>query len=128
MYYRGNNDAWDGYGGGTLYTRSSTVPEAVRRPGVEPTRGRVISRPGQLAEFDLRCDVVLQIVPEVKASLEAAGLDWSKWAITDNTCGPEPKVIPACLLGDPYGWFLFGRLPGSDEPRHRAVDWTFPGA
>ena len=60
VYYRGNNDAWDGYGGGTLYTRAATVPEA--------------------------------IVPEVKAELEAAGLDWNKWIITDNTCGPEPKV------------------------------------
>ncbi|XP_021772752.1 violaxanthin de-epoxidase, chloroplastic [Chenopodium quinoa] len=27
VYYRGRNDAWDGYGGAFLYTRSATVPE-----------------------------------------------------------------------------------------------------
>lgn len=29
MYYRGRNDAWDGYGGAVLYTRSKTVPETI---------------------------------------------------------------------------------------------------
>lgn len=30
VYYRGSNDAWDGYGGGFLYTRSPTCPEAIK--------------------------------------------------------------------------------------------------
>lgn len=29
VYYRGSNDAWDGYGGAFLYTRSKTVPETI---------------------------------------------------------------------------------------------------
>lgn len=29
VYYRGRNDAWDGYGGAFLYTRSKTVPENI---------------------------------------------------------------------------------------------------
>lgn len=29
VYYRGRNDAWDGYGGAFLYTRSKTVPETI---------------------------------------------------------------------------------------------------
>lgn len=29
VYYRGRNDAWDGYGGSVLYTRSSTLPESI---------------------------------------------------------------------------------------------------
>ncbi|CAN6242056.1 unnamed protein product [Urochloa humidicola] len=29
VYYRGRNDAWDGYGGSVLYTRSKTVPETI---------------------------------------------------------------------------------------------------
>jgi len=29
VYYRGRNDAWDGYGGAVLYTRSRTVPESI---------------------------------------------------------------------------------------------------
>ena len=26
IYYRGNNDAWKGYGGATVYTRASALP------------------------------------------------------------------------------------------------------
>ncbi|KAL5702792.1 violaxanthin de-epoxidase [Ranunculus cassubicifolius] len=29
VYYRGRNDAWDGYGGSVLYTRSKTVPDSI---------------------------------------------------------------------------------------------------
>ena len=30
VYYRGSNDAWDGYGGAFVYTKSSTFPEELR--------------------------------------------------------------------------------------------------
>jgi len=30
VYYRGSNDAWDGYGGAVLYTKSPTVPAQIR--------------------------------------------------------------------------------------------------
>ncbi|KAL3678908.1 hypothetical protein R1sor_021864 [Riccia sorocarpa] len=29
VYYRGSNDAWDGYGGAVVYTRSRTVPKSI---------------------------------------------------------------------------------------------------
>ncbi|KAL5566776.1 hypothetical protein UlMin_029940 [Ulmus minor] len=29
VYYRGRNDAWDGYGGAVIYTRSSVLPESI---------------------------------------------------------------------------------------------------
>ncbi|KAK9140906.1 hypothetical protein Scep_010587 [Stephania cephalantha] len=29
VYYRGKNDAWDGYGGAVIYTRSKTVPDSI---------------------------------------------------------------------------------------------------
>ncbi|XP_062184186.1 violaxanthin de-epoxidase, chloroplastic isoform X2 [Phragmites australis] len=29
VYYRGRNDAWDGYGGAVVYTRSKVVPETI---------------------------------------------------------------------------------------------------
>lgn len=29
VYYKGRNDAWDGYGGAVVYTRSSTLPESI---------------------------------------------------------------------------------------------------
>jgi len=30
VYYRGNNDAWDGYGGAVVYTRSPKLPESLK--------------------------------------------------------------------------------------------------
>jgi violaxanthin de-epoxidase len=30
VYYRGSNDAWDGYGGAVVYTRDSKLPESLR--------------------------------------------------------------------------------------------------
>lgn len=29
VYYRGRNDAWDGYGGAVVYTRSPVLPESI---------------------------------------------------------------------------------------------------
>ena len=29
VYYRGRNDAWDGYGGSVIYTRSSKLPQTI---------------------------------------------------------------------------------------------------
>lgn len=29
VYYKGRNDAWDGYGGSVLYTRSAVLPESI---------------------------------------------------------------------------------------------------
>ena len=29
VYYRGSNDAWDGYGGAVVYTRSKTLPSSI---------------------------------------------------------------------------------------------------
>lgn len=58
VYYRGQNDAWKGYGGATVYTRSRSLPP--------------------------------ELIPELKEKAEAAGLDWSKFTITDNSCPAKP--------------------------------------
>lgn len=58
IYYRGNNDAWQGYGGATVYTRENSLPE--------------------------------DYVPELQAAAEKAGLDWSQFKLTDNTCPAHP--------------------------------------
>jgi len=58
VYYRGANDAWKGYGGATVYTRSSSLPQ--------------------------------ELIPELTAAAERAGLDWSKFQLTDNSCLPKP--------------------------------------
>lgn len=58
VYYRGQNDAWKGYGGATVYTRARTLNP--------------------------------DLIPQLKVQAEAAGLDWSKFQLTDNTCPPKP--------------------------------------
>ena len=60
VYYRGRNDAWDGYGGAVLYTRAPTVSDAY--------------------------------VPELTEAAAKAGLRWSDFVETDNTCGPAPPL------------------------------------
>lgn len=65
IYYRGENDAWKGYGGATLYTRSPNIPE--------------------------------EIIPEVKEAAERAGLDWGKFKVTDNSCGPHPPAAESLV-------------------------------
>ena len=43
VYYRGSNDAWDGYGGAFLYTRSPTVPKEIvprLEAAMERTQGK----------------------------------------------------------------------------------------
>eukprot|EP00884_Botryococcus_braunii_P012424 jgi/Botrbrau1/21182/Bobra.0061s0073.1 len=62
VYYRGNNDAWTGYGGAVIYTRAASLPQ--------------------------------EIVPEVSAAVERAGMKWSDFVVTDNTCGPHPPPVP----------------------------------
>ncbi|KAH9315365.1 hypothetical protein KI387_023992, partial [Taxus chinensis] len=40
VYYRGKNDAWDGYGGSVIYTRSPDLPSSIV-PELEKAAGRV---------------------------------------------------------------------------------------
>lgn len=43
VYYKGSNDAWDGYGGSFLYTRSPTVPPSLvprLEAAMERTQGK----------------------------------------------------------------------------------------
>jgi violaxanthin de-epoxidase len=70
VYYRGQNDAWKGYGGATVYTRSRALDPA--------------------------------LVPELTKAAEAAGLDFSKFQLTDNSCPakPPPRGLVAELEED----------------------------
>ena len=36
-------------------------------------------------------------MPELRAAAEAAGLDWSKFSVTDNTCPPHPPPPPSLV-------------------------------
>jgi violaxanthin de-epoxidase len=56
VYYRGSNDAWDGYGGAFLYTRSPSV-----RPELFPRLEKAVAGMGLKYQ-------------------------WSDFTLTDNTC------------------------------------------
>lgn len=61
VYYRGSNDAWDGYGGGVLYTRSPTI-----RPDLIPRLEAAVDR----AKLPYK---------------------WKDFTPTDNSCPPQPE-------------------------------------
>jgi violaxanthin de-epoxidase len=61
IYYRGSNDAWDGYGGAFLYTRSPTV-----KPELLPRLEKAFN----------------------KAKLP---YKWSDFTLTDNSCKPQTE-------------------------------------
>jgi violaxanthin de-epoxidase len=61
VYYRGSNDAWDGYGGAFLYTRSPSV-----RPDLFPRLEKAVANMG------------LQY-------------KWSDFTLTDNSCKPQQE-------------------------------------
>lgn len=60
VYYRGKNDAWDGYGGAVLYTRSSTVPKNIV-PRLETACEKAGIKWADFIQTDNSCK------PEVKA-------------------------------------------------------------
>lgn len=84
VYYRGNNDAWRGYGGAVVYTKAASLPK--------------------------------EYIPELEKAAEAAGLKWSDFKLTDNSCPPHPEKGPS--LGKQVAQELgrdVGRIEGSLE-------------
>lgn len=69
-YYQGSNDAWVGFGGAVLFTRTSTVPPA--------------------------------LVQRVSKALLRTGIDFDKFVINDNSCGPLAASLPPGSEGSRY--------------------------
>jgi len=51
VYYRGRNDAWDGYGGGFLYTRAAATPDAIK-PRVAAALAKGLPERMQLSQWE----------------------------------------------------------------------------
>jgi violaxanthin de-epoxidase len=59
VYYRGSNDAWDGYGGAVVYTRAAALDPTEQNP----------------------------LLSRLRVAASKVGMDWDNdFAITDNTC------------------------------------------
>lgn len=54
VYYRGRNDAWDGYGGAVVYTRSAVLPETIV-PELERAAQNVGRNFNKFIRTDNRC-------------------------------------------------------------------------
>lgn len=126
IYYRGQNDAWVGYG--TLARRAGAgwgvharglagrradtpgcallyctvsrgrghIPHTHLLPTCPPTYGRdTCYSAGGATVYTRERSLPEQYIPELRAAAEAAGLDWDKFVVTDNSCPPKPP--PASL-------------------------------
>lgn len=69
MYYRGRNDAWDGYGGSVLYTRSAVLPESIV-PEIEKAAKRVGHDFNQFIRTDNSCGPEPTIVERLEKTVE----------------------------------------------------------
>ena len=100
IYYRGSNDAWKGYGGATVYTRTSTLNP--------------------------------DLIPELQVAAEKAGLDWSKFTITDNTCpakppprGPLEEIESDIVQAEAFASKQIAALENGLEPKLRSFGRGF---
>lgn len=69
VYYRGRNDAWDGYGGAVLYTRSAVLPESIV-PEIEKAAKRVGHDFNQFIRTDNSCGPEPTIVERLEKTVE----------------------------------------------------------
>lgn len=69
MYYRGRNDAWDGYGGAVLYTRSAVLPESIV-PQVEKAAQSIGRDFNQFTRTDNTCRPEPPLVERLEKTLE----------------------------------------------------------
>lgn len=69
IYYRGRNDAWDGYGGAVVYTRSSVLPESIV-PELEKTAKSVGRDFSKFIRTDNTCGPEPSIVERLEKKVE----------------------------------------------------------
>ncbi|XP_028790310.1 violaxanthin de-epoxidase, chloroplastic-like isoform X1 [Neltuma alba] len=69
VYYRGRNDAWDGYGGAVVYTRSAVLPESIV-PELEKAAKRVGRDFSKFKRTDNRCGPEPSLVEKLEKKVE----------------------------------------------------------
>lgn len=69
VYYRGRNDAWDGYGGAVLYTRSPVLPESIV-PELERAAKSVGRDFGKFIRTDNSCGPEPPLVERIERTVE----------------------------------------------------------
>lgn len=69
VYYRGRNDAWDGYGGAVVYTRSPVLPESIV-PELERAAKSVGRDFGKFIRTDNSCGPEPPLVERIERTVE----------------------------------------------------------
>ncbi|XP_072981680.1 violaxanthin de-epoxidase, chloroplastic [Typha angustifolia] len=69
VYYRGKNDAWDGYGGAVVYTRSAVLPETIR-PELEKAARNVGRDFSRFIRTDNTCGPEPPLVERLEKTVE----------------------------------------------------------
>ncbi|CAH9116192.1 unnamed protein product [Cuscuta europaea] len=69
VYYRGRNDAWDGYGGAVLYTRSAVLPESIV-PDIQRAAQSVGRNFDQFTKTDNTCGPEPPLVERLEKTVE----------------------------------------------------------
>ncbi|KAK4770096.1 hypothetical protein SAY87_030628 [Trapa incisa] len=69
VYYRGRNDAWDGYGGAVIYTRSPVLPESIV-PELERAAKSVGRDLGKFIRTDNTCGPEPPLVERLEKTVE----------------------------------------------------------
>ncbi|KAG6389190.1 hypothetical protein SASPL_150649 [Salvia splendens] len=69
VYYRGRNDAWDGYGGAVIYTRSAVLPESIV-PRLETAAKSVGRDLSQFTKTDNTCGPEPPLVERLERTVE----------------------------------------------------------
>lgn len=70
VYYRGRNDAWDGYGGAVVYTRSAVLPESII-PELEKAAKSVGRDFNRFIRTDNSCGPEPPLVERLEKTLES---------------------------------------------------------
>eukprot|EP00466_Bigelowiella_natans_P009103 jgi/Bigna1/87646/estExt_fgenesh1_pg.C_220169 len=92
VYYRGSNDAWDGYGGAVLYTRQATMPKALE-PIVKKSCAKLPTvKYANLRRTNNECKAAAPLIQRLEATTEKVIEEESKVLV--NAIEKEEKVIP----------------------------------
>lgn len=98
VYYRGSNDAWDGYGGAVVYTRSPTVPKKWI-PEIKESLAKINLKWEDFEETDNSCRAAETKLEELEADLQfvetkvAGGLQFVGKEIAQDVVAAEQEVI-----------------------------------
>ena len=121
IYYRGRNDAWDGYGGAVLYTRAPTV-DAAFVPELSAAAERLGLRWSDFVETDNTCGPAPPLTVTRPADLDTLADDVR--ALEGEAEGAAEVIeaeLEESLVSFSRGFTLFKDLKGTEQAAERFI-------